>query len=87
MAAKKQVPEVFPYAKQMVVLKRQGPLTDLSAWGKVTSRFKVRVSPTRELLCVRVHYAGSVYHFSLTEFRRLFRPRDTPGRPSSRRRW
>lgn len=51
------------------------PLPGLADRGKVTARYTVRVNSTTSLECVRVHFFPShtVAHYSLAEFRCLFK--------------
>jgi hypothetical protein len=50
------------------------PVFALSGSWKVTARYSVRMTSTKEIACVRVRGPGfHVMHFALDEFNRLFR--------------
>lgn len=69
MSARKRVKEIF-------TLKRPVFGWPSGIRFKVTARYWVQVSSTKELECVRLHAftkgSGSSFYFSLSEFNRLF---------------
>jgi hypothetical protein len=62
-----------PYAHEMVIPRRAHEFFER---GKVTARYSVRLGKGKTLAAVRVHaFPGhAVFHFSVDEFNRLFRP-------------
>ena len=63
----------------MVLPRKPNPYLPAGPW-KVTARYRLQVSATKSVLCVRVRgpYAptGNAYvlHFEVREFNRLFKP-------------
>jgi len=76
MTARKVDARTLAGQEMCALRKPGGAFQELNRF-KVTARYWVQLTPRQRVACVRVScYAGSgniVWHFSLAEFRRLFR--------------